>query len=56
MRLRRALVVLVLVLGAGVPHAGCAGPQGQQQGARMMGWLAAIGVSVGTYFLIKELE
>jgi len=56
MRFRRSIAVVLLAVLGGTPQTGCAGAQGQAAANQMLGWVVGIGLSVGTYFLIKELE
>ena len=57
-RIRRGVLTAALALGCSVPLGGCQGgplppPPG---GGALPGLLLSVGASVGTYFLIKELD
>jgi hypothetical protein len=56
MRFRRSIAVVLLAVLGGTPQTGCTGAQGQAACNQMLGWVVGLGLSVGTYFLIKELE
>jgi hypothetical protein len=53
-RIRKSVSVVVLAIAAFLPLPGCTGNGTQACGALMQAALG-VGISVGTYFLIKEL-
>ncbi len=56
-RSRKSIAVLLLALAAALPHPGCTNQGGASAFCNSLVQLAlGVGVSVGTYFLIKEIS
>jgi len=54
-RIRKSVSVLLLAVAALIPLPGCTGG-GAQAGSALAQAALGVGISVGTYFLIKELQ